>query len=88
MAKMTCARCGKEWNEPGFPGTTICDDCLREHQADLTNDNGFKETVLKILTEEEVELLKNVDWNELKIIAAEYVALQLRWKIIKVRGDR
>ncbi|MDQ0340270.1 hypothetical protein J2S00_003075 [Caldalkalibacillus uzonensis] len=88
MAKMTCARCKKEWQEPGFPQTTICDDCLKKEQENFMASDDFQAMVYNILTDEEIELIQDVDWNELKLIAAEYIALQLRWKLLKLKKGR
>ena len=86
MGLKVCARCKKEWQEPGFPGTTLCDDCIVQEQEELKLADDFQAMVCNILTDEELEAIKGIDWAELKLIAAEYIALQLRWKLLHTKG--
>ncbi|WP_209121510.1 hypothetical protein [Alkalihalobacillus sp. BA299] len=85
MGTMTCVQCNKNWYEKGPSNNTICDDCSQpqEEVQDVINDD-FQALVYEVLTDEEIETLKHVDWNEIKLMAADHVALQLRWKLLKI----
>lgn len=84
MGTMACVQCNKTWYEKGPSNNTICDDCSqpKEEEAVLMTDD-FQLLVCEVLTDEEIERLKDIDWNELKLMAADYVVLQLRWKFLR-----
>jgi tRNA A37 threonylcarbamoyltransferase TsaD len=88
MGTMTCVKCKDSWYEKGFSINTICEDCKDTVQVEEeveTASSDFKEIVCEMLMEEEVEMLKNVDWEELMLLGAEHVTSQLRWKLLKIR---
>lgn len=85
MGTMTCVVCNKTWYEKGFSTSTICDECKQKQLNDRLSSSDFKQMVCNILLDEEIEALEGVDWDELKLIAAEYIALQLRWKLLTLK---
>lgn len=90
MGMMTCVECNKEWQEKGFSINTVCDSCKKskkdKKQQQASND--FEMVLRELLEDHELEKIKDVDWEELTLLGAEYVASQLRWKLLEIKKGR
>lgn len=89
MGQMTCVECNNTWYEKGFSINTICDSCKESNKKDSPKvANDFESVLRNLLEDEELEQIKDVDWEEITLLGAEYVASQLRWKLLEIKKGR
>ncbi|MGJ9381807.1 hypothetical protein [Salipaludibacillus sp. CF4.18] len=87
MGTLTCVQCNNSWYARGVSNNTICEKCSqpKEPLEDDELSEKFEDIVKEMMLDEEIDMLKDINWSELELLGAEYVALQLRWKILTMK---
>ncbi|WP_416149504.1 hypothetical protein ACM26V_00445 [Salipaludibacillus sp. HK11] len=82
MGTMTCVECSKNWYEKGPSNNTICDDCAKPEELPEEEPEDFEDLVRGMMLDEELAEMTDLVWDDVKMLAAEYVVMQLRWKML------